>query len=1266
MKQDRTNPFPGLRPFDVDEDELFFGRSHQTDELLSRLRQSRFTAVIGTSGSGKSSLVRAGLLPALKRGLMAAAGSRWRVALFRPINDPIGNLTRALKREGVFVDAIADDQQLSFIDSTLRSSSLGLVELLRQSRMKADENLLIVVDQFEELFRFEETFTCENPADEALAFVKLLLAATTRQREVPIYLVLTMRSDYLGESARFRGLPEAINEGQYLVPRMNDDERRQAITAPVAVAKGQISEPLVNRLLNDVGDDPGKLPLLQHALMRTWENWENDGRAGGAPLSISNYAAIGGLSGSLSKHANDIYDELSEGQQLVAERVFKALTAKGPDGRGVRTPRTFGELCAIATVAGSSAKTIEPDVRAVIDSFRGEGRSFLMPPPRDVENPDRIIPLTADTLIDISHESLILGWDRLQQWVEDEADAARMYQRLSEHAVLFDKGIEKRLSPPALPVFLRWRDETHPNTAWGRRYFNPAWSSLFKEGGSKTSEYDTEFDRADAFLDESNDAYEAELAVKEKAAKQRVRRLVYIAVSFALLFLLATVFAGVAVAQWRKAQSALQRAEAAEAVTKQQKEEAERQRALAVEGRLEAEKQSALAEAQANEAVRQKADAVTQRELARRAESQAVAAKAEAVKDRNAAEMSAQVASVAQKKAQDALAEAQTSKEEALTQKEEAETLRDLAESATATANEQKQRATEQRIRANSEFQKADETLITLRNIDNQTRHLNAINRKNDPISTAVFADSEHAFISSGNDAALFERRSGSWEFKESDFRDVPRLVYKLQTESNLAAHMQDVLPSETEDRIGKFGGAEKPDQSLITSLVSGFNTALKNSTLYKKSAFRYVKLRPETQALLDKFNQDQGSVNLAQLNRMLLEDAYPLEIAQVNHFNEAQKFPSHYVFALDTNFKRVAAKSQDREIDIFDSAGKQIGTKTNDYLFIDSVDFSPQGNYIWSLAREDVEKRENYQILIWKNDEKDDEPRRLDFTKPINRAVMNHNETQIAINFSSSTEIQLWDIKNKTKIRSLTGTEKLSAGDFLPTNDSGNAEKTDLITHIAYSNDGKYIVATFKNHRNLRLWDATTGELLHDMDGHHCQVNSAEFSNDDTLIVSAGEDGAAFVWDRKSGRVKHELRGHLGLMIRHVRKGFRAWFPPIPFPLDLDLQSREGAFVPLNSAKFNHDGTKVVTASVDGRIALWTWKKNDPFAVKSLELKGYTGSVLNAEFSPDDEFVIAGGQDGAARIWRVPKPLSDKSPAAKSCKDASEIRSAKHDSDMQ
>ena len=1266
MRQDRTNPFPGLRPFDVDENELFFGRSFQTDQLLARLRQSRFTAVVGTSGSGKSSLVRAGLLPALKRGLMAAAGSRWRIAVFRPINDPIGNLTQALKTEEVFADPKASDKkQLSFIDSTLRRSSLGLVELVRQSKMKAEENLLIVVDQFEELFRFEETFTCENPADEATAFVKLLLAATVQQREVPIYLVLTMRSDYLGESARFRGLPEAINEGQYLVPRMNDDERRQAITAPVAVGKGQISEPLVNRLLNDSGDDPSKLPLLQHALMRTWENWENDGRAYGGPLGISNYEAIGSLSGSLSKHANDVFDELSSAQKLVAERVFKALTAKGPDGRGVRTPRTFGELCAIAAVEESSASP-NSDVRAVIEAYRSEGRSFLMPPPRRAESPEQIAPLLPETLIDISHESLILGWDKLQQWVEDEANSARMYKRLAECAVLYDQDVDNLLEPPALPVFLEWREKQQPNQAWASRYFNPEWTSHFREGGSKDSEYDTEFERADAFLSYSQNAFETQLDIEKKAARARLRRLAYTAIGFAVLFLVATIGAVAAYKQSQQAKAAL-------VIANTEKVRAEEATLRALAAEKERQMQLVKTEEQKQVAIEERRLADQQRLVAQEARAQAVDAKREAEKQRDAATSAAVAASESQRQALLERDRAETAKQQALQSEAEAAKQAKLAETKQKEAEQAGEKArialidgNKQRARADTEFWKSDNILLTLRNIDNQTRHLKAINRQNDPITTAVFAsDKKHAFVSSGNQATLFELRGDSWEFTASDFRDIPRLVYKLLGESQIAIDVETSLPSETQEKLRNFGpeipeDSEVSDRSFTTSVVNGFNSLLKDQELPKKSGFSKVKLRQETQELLDKFKQDSTSVNLVQLNRLLLEDAYPMEIAQVNQFNESVDFSyGHYVFALSPDGARIAAKSQDREIDVFDLRGKIFATKTADY-FIDSVAFSPHGKYIWSIGREDPSATANYQFLIWKNNAADDEPISLKSAVPINRPVMSPDESHIATNQLSTTAIRVWDMENNTSI-TLEGTDELSNDDLVKpikanVSEGNDSEKVDLLTHLAYSNDGKYIVATFKNHRNVRVWD-TTGKLIHVLSGHHCQVNSAEFSNDSTQIVSAGEDGSAFIWDRKSGRVKHELRGHMGLMITHEREGVRAWFPPIPFPLGLELQRREGQYVPLNSAKFSSDGKKVVTAGVDGRVVVWTWKKGEPFAVKTLEFKGYTGNVLNAEFSPDGKYVIAGGEDGAARIWLVPGE-TEKRVELKSCDDAAEIRS--------
>ena len=266
-----ANPFPGLRPFDLDEEHLFFGREGQADALLARLNQTGFLAVVGASGSGKSSLVRAGLLPSLYSGFLSQASSRWRVALMRPGTAPIRNLAAALNQPEVFgPDPDDADRDLygQLTETTLRRGDLGLAEVAKQSRMAARESLLVVVDQFEELFRFKRMAGTVAAENEAAAFVKLLLAAV-RQPEAPVYMVLTMRSDFLGDCAQFRDLPEAINDSQYLIPRMTRDQRRSAIEGPVAVGGARIMPRLVNRLLNDMGDNPDQLPILQHALMRT-------------------------------------------------------------------------------------------------------------------------------------------------------------------------------------------------------------------------------------------------------------------------------------------------------------------------------------------------------------------------------------------------------------------------------------------------------------------------------------------------------------------------------------------------------------------------------------------------------------------------------------------------------------------------------------------------------------------------------------------------------------------------------------------------------------------------------------------------------------------------------------------------------------------------------------------------------------------------------------------------------------------------------------
>jgi len=442
----RSNPFPGLRPFDETDDDLFFGRDAQVDDLVGRLRRRRFIAVVGTSGSGKSSLVRAGLFPALHGGFMAGAGSRWFVATLRPGSAPVANLARALDAAGVLGSSDApEDVRTGLARAALDRGTLGLVELLRESNVNPNQNVLILVDQFEEIFRFQQ----DNP-NEATAFVKLLLAAAASD-EVSVYVIVTMRSDFLGDCAQFQNLPETINDGLFLVPRMDWDQLRHAIEGPVQVTGAEIAPNLVTRLLNDLGDNPDQLPVLQHALMRTWDLRPDTGT--NIVLSLDDYARTGGLENALSLHGDAILATLGERDRVVAEKLFKCLTELGSDNRGIRRPTRLGEAGAI--VGASFA-----EMSRVVEAFRAPECSFLTPPTGA---------LTENTVIDIAHEGLMRIWKPLAAWVDEEALSAQQYRRVATAANLHAAGQAALWRDPDLQNAENWRAEVAPTAAWARQ-----------------------------------------------------------------------------------------------------------------------------------------------------------------------------------------------------------------------------------------------------------------------------------------------------------------------------------------------------------------------------------------------------------------------------------------------------------------------------------------------------------------------------------------------------------------------------------------------------------------------------------------------------------------------------------------------------------------------------------------------------------------------------------------------------------------------------
>ena len=591
-----SNPFPGLRPFEMEENYLFFGRDRQVDALLKKLGEQHFVAVVGTSGSGKSSLVRAGLLPSLYGGFMVSAGSTWRVAIMRPGSSPIRNLAEALSLPDVFGSGNDDvSSEVESRSAVLETSSLGLVQAVRQAELPSEENLLIVVDQFEELFRFKDNRSIADAANEAAAFVKLLLEAV-HQRELSIYVLLTLRSDFLGDCAQFRDLPETINEGHYLIPRLRREEQRQAILGPVAVGGGKISPRLVQQLLNDLGDNPDQLPIMQHALMRTWDEWQRDHEPG-EPIDFRHYEAIGKMAQALSQHADEAYRELpSERSREICETIFKSLTMRGADNRGIRRPTRIAEICSIAEA--------EPtEVMEVVEYFRKPGRSFVTPAFGVI--------LTSHTVLDISHESLMRVWSRLEDWVNDDADSAQMYTRLVESSQLHEKEEAGLWRDPELQQAINWRDTHKPNESWALRYA-PAFTPTM------------------GFLDDSIRQRD-----RERLEKRRRQRMVN---AFIFAFL---AFAGI-LTLW--ALSERSSATASATVAQKQQKFAEEQKKLAQSQKSQAEQSAVLAEQSEAKAKGAQAESEQQKKIAQSQSAEAIAQKRQAEEARGEAEKSSEAA----------------------------------------------------------------------------------------------------------------------------------------------------------------------------------------------------------------------------------------------------------------------------------------------------------------------------------------------------------------------------------------------------------------------------------------------------------------------------------------------------------------------------------------------------------------------------------------------------------------------------------------------
>ena len=393
-------PYKGLDYFDEADADLFVGREALTEKLAERVLalasksqvdQVSFFAIVGASGSGKSSLVRAGLVPALRWDKRSA---NWLIHVLTPTAHPLESLATSLARENgslASTAALMDD-----LSNDQRTLSLFIK---RELKTTGGPHLLLVIDQFEELFAL-----CHSEAERS-AFIGNLITAASDMAGGAV-VVITLRADFYAHCASYLQLREALATHQEYIGAMSDEEMQRAIEEPARRGRWEFEPGLMDLILHDVGHEPGALPLLSHALLETWQ------RRHGRTLTLSGYTSAGGVRGAIAETAETVFtDQFTHEQQAIARRIFLRLTELGDETATGDTRRraTFNELI---------LKPEETDATQAVLKALADARLVT----------------TSEDSVQVAHEALIREWPTLRGWLEDNREGLRLHRQLTEAA----------------------------------------------------------------------------------------------------------------------------------------------------------------------------------------------------------------------------------------------------------------------------------------------------------------------------------------------------------------------------------------------------------------------------------------------------------------------------------------------------------------------------------------------------------------------------------------------------------------------------------------------------------------------------------------------------------------------------------------------------------------------------------------------------------------------------------------------------------------
>jgi WD40 repeat protein/DNA-binding winged helix-turn-helix (wHTH) protein len=398
-------PYPGLEKFTEEYADLFFGRDDEIPRLIEKLRNSRFLAVVGASGSGKSSLVQAGLVPVIRKGGLLGSQT-WTIRVLKPGRDPLRELAIHL------LDIIPSNSSHgieSVMNQLLEEDTLHNQTLEASTRLGKKKCFVWIIDQFEEVFSL-----CKSVEKRAQFISNLLYAATHTDGQNVV--ILSLRSDFYAKCADYGELPESvaqqlsrlIADHQYLVTPLSKESMREAIEQPARHVGLLLEEGLTEKILDDMNNQPGALPLLAYTLLELY------GRRKGRVLTYQSYRDAGGVENSIAQRAENIYSQFEPGEQRLAKQILLRLVRPGDGTEDIRRRANIEEF----VTRPAERDSVEEVVHKLANA--------------------RMLTTDSDeqlaVLVDISHEALIHTWPRLRDWINENRESIRIHHKLAESA----------------------------------------------------------------------------------------------------------------------------------------------------------------------------------------------------------------------------------------------------------------------------------------------------------------------------------------------------------------------------------------------------------------------------------------------------------------------------------------------------------------------------------------------------------------------------------------------------------------------------------------------------------------------------------------------------------------------------------------------------------------------------------------------------------------------------------------------------------------